>query len=90
MGMTEIEFLRAEYQALVGRIGVMQSLSLSLMELVLAKDPELAAPLLESMRDKLQEKRYGGDPAVAAATLAFERHTFETEVAPFLESVRLP
>lgn len=84
MDTEEIEFLRAEYRALVGRIGVLTSLSLSLMELVLAQDPALAEVLLDAMREKLGQKRYGGDPEIAAATLAFERRTFESEIAPFL------
>jgi hypothetical protein len=77
----------AEYRALVGRIGVLSSLSLSLMELVLAQKPELADVLLESMREKLEYKRYSGDPEVAHATLAYERRTFEEEIAPFLERI---
>lgn len=85
--MTEIEFLRAEYQVLVGRIGLLSNLSLSLMELVLAKDPSLAAPLLQSMREKLEAKQYGGLPEIAASTLEFDRRTFESEIAPFLEAV---
>jgi hypothetical protein len=86
--MTEIEFLRAEYQTLVARMGVLSSLSLTVMELVLAKDPSLAMPVLESMREKLSAKRYAGDPAVAEATLATERALFENEIAPFLKSIR--
>lgn len=86
--MTEIEFLMAEYQTLVARMGVLSSLSLTVMELVLAKDPSLATPVLESMREKLSEKRYAGDPEVARSTLEMERTMFETEVAPFLEHLR--
>ena len=85
--MTEIEFLRAEYQVLVGRIGLLSNLSLTLMELVLAKDPALAQLLLDGMREKLAEKQYGGLPEIAANTLEFERATFEAEIAPFLEAI---
>ena len=85
--MSEIEFLRAEYQVLVGRIGLLSNLSLSLMELVLAKDRTMAPLLLQAMREKLAEKRYGGLPEIASSTLEYERATFEAEIAPFLEAI---
>lgn len=85
--MSEIEFLRAEYQVLVGRIGLLSNLSLSLMELMLAKDQTMAPLLLQAMREKLAEKRYGGLPEIASSTLEFERATFEAEIAPFLEAI---
>lgn len=88
--MTEIEFLRAEYQVLVGRIGLLTSLSQAMMSLILNQSPHLAAPLLQTMRENLADKRYGGLPEIASSTLEFERATFELEIAPFLEAIAKP
>jgi hypothetical protein len=85
--MTEIEFLRSEYQVLVGRIGLLSNLSLTLMELMLSQNQQLARPVLDAMRAKLAEKTYGGLPEISTSTLEFERSTFEAEIAPFLEAI---
>lgn len=85
--MSEIEFLRAEYITLVGRMGLLTSLSQAMMSLLLDQSPHLAAPLLQVMRENLAEKKYGGMSGLAAHSLEFERATFEAEIAPFLEAI---